>query len=151
MVGIVVVLGVLLCLEKTLADVGDEGVAVVEQCVDRLRMGCAGGMWEQRWRGLTVDDLEGRCAECRVEGGVVAVLRPGEPVDPGSWTVSHGAPLVHDQHLVDDLRLPVRLGVEGYAEAKLSWTPANLNRSRHMWLVKTGLRSLTMDIGKSCS
>ena len=53
------------------------------------------------------------------EVGVVAVLRPSQPVDPGVWAIARSAPRVHGQHLVDDLRLPVRLAVEGGAEAKL--------------------------------
>lgn len=31
-----------------------------------------------------------------------------------------------------------------------SLTPASLNKSRHTWLVKTGLRSLTIEVGKPC-
>ena len=91
-VGVVVVLGVLSGLENTLADVREEGVVVVEQRVDCLCLGRVGGMWQQRQRGPTVDDLEWCRTECRVEGGVVEVLRLGEPVDPGSQTISCSAP-----------------------------------------------------------
>jgi len=45
MVNVVVVLGVLTSLKKTLADVGEEGVAVSEKRVGRVRLGHAGGVW----------------------------------------------------------------------------------------------------------
>jgi len=36
---------VLTSLEKKLADVGEEGVAVAEKRVSRVRLGRAGGVW----------------------------------------------------------------------------------------------------------
>jgi len=44
-VNVVVVLGVLTSLEKTLADVDEEGVTVTEKRVGRVRLGRAGGVW----------------------------------------------------------------------------------------------------------
>ena len=45
MVNVIVVLGVLTSLEKTLADVGEEGVVVAEKRVGRVRLGRAGSVW----------------------------------------------------------------------------------------------------------
>ena len=44
-VGIVVVLGVLMSLEKTLANVGEKGVAVTEERVGYVCLGHAGSVW----------------------------------------------------------------------------------------------------------
>ena len=44
-VNVVVVLGVLTSLEETLADVGEEGIAVAEERVDRVRLGRTNGVW----------------------------------------------------------------------------------------------------------
>ena len=88
---VVVVLSVLPGLEKTLADVGEEGVAITKERVDRLRLSRARGMWKQCRRRPTVDDLEGSHTESRVEG-VVAVLRPSQPVDLGVWVIARSTP-----------------------------------------------------------
>ena len=50
---------------------------------------------------------------------VVVVLRPRRPVDLGSRAVPQGAAKIHSNHLIDDLRLTIRLRVERRAQAKL--------------------------------
>jgi hypothetical protein len=54
-----------------------------------------------------------------VEGGVVAVFRPREPVDPRTGSIACDAAQVHSEHLVDHLGLAVRLWMEGGAHAQL--------------------------------
>ena len=76
---VVVVLSVLPGLEKLLADVGEEGVSIMEERVDRLRLSRARGMWKQHRRRPTVDDLEGSHAERRVEGGRCYSSTPPKP------------------------------------------------------------------------
>jgi hypothetical protein len=50
-----------------------------------------------------------------VEGGVVEILRPWQPVDPSTRPITCDTSKIHSNHLVDHLGLAVRLQVESYA------------------------------------
>jgi len=52
------------------------------------------------------------------EGGIVAVLRPGQPVHPRLRQVTCDTPKIHCDDLIDHLRLTVCLRVEGRAHAE---------------------------------
>jgi len=54
-----------------------------------------------------------------VEGRVVAVLRPGEPVHPSSRSITCNTTQVHGDNLIDHLGLAVSLRMEGRAHAQL--------------------------------
>jgi len=109
-VTVVVVLGELASLEEALADVGHEGITVAKHGVGRLSLSSSSGVRQDGRQGPAIHFLEGHCAERRVEGGVVAVLRPRKPVHQGSRAISLGAPQVHGDHLISDLRLAICLG-----------------------------------------
>jgi hypothetical protein len=53
-----------------------------------------------------------------VEQGVVAVLRPREPVHPSPRSITCHTTKVHGDHLVDNLGLVVRLRVKRRAHAE---------------------------------
>ena len=66
MVLIVVALGVLLGLKKTLANLLQERVAVPQHGVHRLCLGRPGVVWQEGWRGSAIHNLERRRSERRV-------------------------------------------------------------------------------------
>lgn len=72
----------------------------------------------RRW-WLAVHHLEGRGAKRCVEGSIVAILCPPDLVYPGAQSVPYDTVEVHGDHLVDDLRLAVRLRVECCTQAEL--------------------------------
>jgi hypothetical protein len=53
----------ILSLEQAIADIGQEGVAVPEKHIHRLRTRGPCSIRQQSRRGLPVDNLERRCAE----------------------------------------------------------------------------------------
>lgn len=63
MVVVIMLLGVFLSLEQAIADIGQEGVAVPEKHIHRLRTRGPCSIRQQSRRGLPVDNLERRCAE----------------------------------------------------------------------------------------
>jgi hypothetical protein len=69
--------------------------------------------------GSAVHNLEWRRSECRVVRGIVAVLRPGEPVDPRARPITYRTSQIHRDDLVDDLGLAIRLGMKGRTEPLL--------------------------------
>src|SRR4051812_1381954 len=64
-----------------------------------------------RWRPA-IDHLKRSGTQGGVVGGVVAVLHPGEPIDPSARTITCDTMQIHGNHLVDDLGLAVRLRME---------------------------------------
>jgi hypothetical protein len=61
---------------------------------------------------VAVDHLERSGTKRRVEAGVVAVLRPHEPLEPLAWPVASETMKVHCDHLVDRLQLAIGLWME---------------------------------------
>jgi hypothetical protein len=53
-----------------------------------------------------------------VEGGIITILRPCEPIDPGAGPVTGDAAEVHDNDLVHHLRLAVHLRMESSSHAE---------------------------------
>ena len=60
----------------------------------------------------TVDHLEWSRAQCGLEGGVVAILGPRQPIQPHTRTVAGDAAQIHGDRLVHRLRLANRFGDE---------------------------------------
>jgi hypothetical protein len=121
---VVLALGMLLGLEKTLANLHEEGIAIAQQRVHRLCLSCPCGVRKvRREEGETawpaIHHLERRGAEGHVEGSIVTILRPRKPVGPGARPIPREVAKVHCDHLVDNLGLPVRLWVECRAQAGL--------------------------------
>ena len=100
-------------------DVVEEGVAVEQQRVHRVRSRGAGRVWDQSRWSMAVHDLEWCGAKSGVEHCVVAVLRPWQPVKPRSGSITGRAAKVHGYRLVRRLGLPVGLGVERRAHLQL--------------------------------
>ena len=63
-------------------------------------------------RVTAVRDLERSLLECRLIGSVVDILRPGKPPEPLLWTISYETSKVHNNDLINSLRLSIRLGDE---------------------------------------
>jgi hypothetical protein len=82
MVGVVVASGDLLHLEKAFPDLRQELVMLTEEVVDGIQAGCAHHARQQRWRRPPIHNLERCSTQGGVEGGVVAVLHPPEPIHP---------------------------------------------------------------------
>jgi hypothetical protein len=100
-------------------------------------------------RGSSIDDLEGSGTESRVEGRIIAILRPREPIHPCARSITCHTAQIHSNDLVNDLRLAVRLGMEGRAHAE--------GNARHSEKIaphvagEDGSRSLTIEDGNPCS
>lgn len=77
MMHVVVAFGIGLRLEETIANVGKEGVTVLQQCVHDRDTHREWLIANQDRRGPTVDHLERRCAEGRVKRRVEAILGLG--------------------------------------------------------------------------
>jgi hypothetical protein len=66
MTTIIVVLGIVASLKELFPDVGEEGVAVMEELRGLLRRLSAWRMGKERWRGSAVHHLKRRRVERRV-------------------------------------------------------------------------------------
>lgn len=120
---VVVALGVLLSLDKTLADLRKDSVAVTQEGIRCLCLGSPGGVWQERRRRPAIDHLERRGAERHMERSAAAAAcrRPprtawcGAPygtrccsstpsMEASPPKPPHlGATKVHGYDLVDDL------------------------------------------------
>lgn len=88
---VVVDLCVVASLEKTFANVRQEQVTISEKV---MRLLCAQHAWhvrKKRGRWSAIHHLKRRSSKRRMVGCVVAVLRPREPIDPSSWSISRSA------------------------------------------------------------
>lgn len=91
---VIVPLGVLLGLEKTLANLRKEGAMVMKERIRCLHLSSPGGVG-QEWRWWSaVDHLEGCGA---------TVLCPRKLVNRSTQMVPSGATGLHCDHLIDDL------------------------------------------------
>ena len=75
-------------LVEMLTNIAQEGVVVAKQVIGRLSWGSPGDVRKKGHRRSAIYHLKGRCAVRRVEGSVVAVLRPSKPVDLGARAIS---------------------------------------------------------------
>lgn len=74
-----------------LSDLPEEVVALAKEMVDLVRAGGARRVQQQGRRRPPVDNLERRRTEGGMEGHVVSVLCPREPVDPRRRLVASDA------------------------------------------------------------
>ena len=81
---IIVAFRVLLGLEKTLPNIGEEHITVLEQGVDGVGASSPCSIRKQGRRRTTIDHLKRRGAQGGVVGSTVAILRPGQPIKPGA-------------------------------------------------------------------
>jgi hypothetical protein len=103
MVGIVVALGVGLNMEQSVTNVSEEGVSVLQKSVDCRRARRGWLVRQQCRRRATINHLKWRGAQGGVEGGVVAVFGPWEPVKPSSGMITCDVAQVHGNRFVDHL------------------------------------------------
>jgi hypothetical protein len=94
------------------ADVIEELISFCHVLGDRRDPCFVGLIGADRGWVTAVDYLERCVVERELVGGVVDVLRSGEPAQPLSRAISGEAAQVHDDDLVGGLRLVVRLGME---------------------------------------
>ena len=97
---VVVFLGQLLCLEKPFPNLREHLVALPKKAVHHVRSGRPGRVGQDGRGWPAVDHLKRCGAQCRVEGGIVAVLRPGQPVHPRSRPVTCDTPKIHCDDLI---------------------------------------------------
>jgi hypothetical protein len=102
----------LLCLLKSVADVVEEGRAVLHLLGDSIHARLVGLIRADGRRVAAVDHAKRCLVERRLIGGVVGVLGPRKPVEPLPWTVASEAAEVHDDNTVGGLCLPIRLWVK---------------------------------------
>ena len=79
---VIMLLGVLMCLEEALLDLDQEHIVVSEHGVSVLRLSRSLLVGQKGRRWLVVDNLEWSRPKRSVEQHVVAVLRPWYPVNP---------------------------------------------------------------------
>jgi hypothetical protein len=74
-------------LKKEFPDLRQELAVLAEEVVDGVQAGCAHHVGQQGWWRPPIDNLERCSMQGGVEGGVVAVLHPREPIHPCAWPV----------------------------------------------------------------
>jgi hypothetical protein len=100
-----------------LAYLSKDLVTVAEESVGSFHPGHPRSVRQEWQRGTTVDHLKWSGTQGGVEGGVVAVLRLGQPVHPRTGVVSCNTLQIHGNNLVYHLGLAVSLWVKGRAQA----------------------------------
>jgi hypothetical protein len=102
-----------LCLFKAIADVVEEGQALLHLLGNRCDVGLAGLIGADGRGVLAIDHTKRSVTEGGLVGGVVCVLYPWQPTKPLPGTVAGEASQVHDDDPVGGLGLAVRLRVKG--------------------------------------
>jgi hypothetical protein len=118
-VGVVVAFRELLGLKEPLTNFSEHVVAAAKEGVGVLRTSRPWLVRQDGRRGTAVDDLEGRGAEGGMERSIVTILRPRQPIHPRTRPITCNTTQIHGNHLVDHLRLAVRLWMESGTHAKL--------------------------------
>jgi hypothetical protein len=81
-VNVIILLRICLSLQKTIPNIGDEGVTVAQQRVDRLCSGRPCSIWHKSGRRAPVHHLKRRGLERSVVHRVVTILGPRQPFQP---------------------------------------------------------------------
>jgi hypothetical protein len=102
-VGVVVLLRELLGLNEALTNLGEDIITAAEKGVRSLRTCCPRPVGQDGWQGMTVHHLEWRRAKGGVEGGIVTILRPRQPVDPSARAVPYNTTQIYCDYLIDHL------------------------------------------------
>jgi hypothetical protein len=117
---IIIPLGQLLGLQKTLANLCQDLIPGSKKSISSFSTRRPWRVGQQRWRRPTIDDLEGSGTQGGVEGGIIAILRPREPVHPCTRAIARHTAQVHGDHFVDYLILAICLRVERRTHAEFN-------------------------------